>query len=213
VSVDASVDYIQNAARTLVQNKENKTQLTVEFNNTDQFKFDVRSDYELLPRDFTIASGVVVPHGGYNYSSVNTSYEIGQHGFYAAQVNVSYGSFYGGTRRSLGVSRGYVSVNRFLSFEPGMSLNWVDLPYGAFTSQLVTNRTILTPSPRMLIASLSQFNAALHSLSTSVRLNWEYKPSSQIFVVYSDGRDTLAAGFPAVLNRSIAVKVTRLLRF
>ena len=213
VSVDASMDYIQNAARTLVENKEQKALLTVEFNNTDQFKFDYRADYELLPRDFTIARGVVVPQGGYRYSSVNTSYQIGLHGFYAAQIGGSFGSFYGGTRNSISVSSGYLSVSRFLSFEPGMSLNWVDLPYGAFTSQLISNRTIVTPSPRMLISSLSQFNAALHSLATSVRLNWEYRPSSQLFLVYSDGRDTLVPGFPAVMNRSFAVKVTRLVRF
>ena len=213
VSLDASMDYIQNATRTLVENKEQKALLTVEFNNTDQFKFDYRTDYEWLPRDFAIARGVVVPQGGYRYSSINPSYQIGLHGFYAAQISGSFGSFYNGTRRSVSVSSGYVSVNRYLSFEPGMSLNWIDLPYGAFTSQLITNRTIVTPSPRMLISSLSQFNAALHSLATSVRLNWEYRPSSQLFLVYSDGRDTLVPGFPAVMNRSLAVKVTRLLRF
>ena len=154
-----------------------------------------------------------MPQAGYWYSSINSSYQIGLHGFYAAQIGGSVGSFYNGTRKTFSVSSGYLSVNRFLAFEPGMSLNWIDLPDGAFTSQLVSNRTIVTPSPRMLISSLSQFNAALHSLSTSVRLNWEYRPSSQLFLVYSDGRDTLASGFPSVMNRSIAVKVTRLLRF
>ena len=56
-------------------------------------------------------------------------------------------------------------------------------------------------------------NGASHDLSTSVRLNWEYQPSSQFFVVYSDGRDTLGPGVPDLLNRSFAVKITRLLRF
>ena len=65
----------------------------------------------------------------------------------------------------------------------------------------------------MLISSLVQYNAASHSLSSSVRLNWEYQPSSQFFVVYSDGRDTLGSGMPDLLNRSFAVKVTRLFRF
>ena len=72
VDLDASMDYIQNAARTFVQNTEQKALLTVEFNNTNQFKFDYRTDYELLPRDFRIASAVVVPRGGYRYHSVNS---------------------------------------------------------------------------------------------------------------------------------------------
>ena len=89
----------------------------------------------------------------------------------------------------------------------------MDLPYGDFTARLITNRTIITPTPRMLISSLMQYNAAAHSFSTSVRLNWEYQPSGQLFVVYSDGRDTSGSGLPELLNRSFAVKITRLLRF
>jgi hypothetical protein len=31
--------------------------------------------------------------------------------------------------------------------------------------------------------------------------------------VYSDGRTTAAAGYPDLVNRTLAIKVTRLLRF
>jgi len=213
LSVDTSLDYIENAARTLVQNRERKAALTIEFHNSDQFKADYRDDYELLPRDFTIATGVVVPRGGYNYGSFNSSYSIGQQHFFSGQVSTSFGPFYNGTKKSVGFNNAYLAVNRHISFEPGLTLNWIDLPYGNFTARLVTNRTIITPTPRMLISSLLQYNAAAHSLSTSVRLNWEYRPSSQFFVVYSDGRDTLASGLPILLNRSFAVKITRLMRF
>jgi hypothetical protein len=57
-----------------------------------------------------------------------------------------------------------------------------------------------------------QFNADAHTLNSSVRLRWEYRPGSDLFVVYSDGRDTVALG-PNLLNRSVAVKFTRLMRF
>jgi len=50
-------------------------------------------------------------------------------------------------------------------------------------------------------------------MSSSVRLRWEYRPGSEVFIVYSDGRNTLTSGYPDLLNRSVAVKVTRLLRF
>jgi hypothetical protein len=33
-----------------------------------------------------------------------------------------------------------------------------------------------------------------------------------MFVVYSDGRDALAAGFPSVMNRAFIVKFNRLFR-
>jgi hypothetical protein len=65
----------------------------------------------------------------------------------------------------------------------------------------------------MLIGSLIQYNASDHTLSSSVRLRWEYTPGSDLFVVYSDGRNTLPPGMPGLVNRSIAVKLTRLVRF
>jgi hypothetical protein len=66
----------------------------------------------------------------------------------------------------------------------------------------------------MMISSLVQYNAIPHSLSSSVRLRWEYRPGSEVFVVYSDNRNTLPTpASPGLQNRSFAVKATRLLRF
>jgi hypothetical protein len=190
-----------------------KAAFNLEFHNSDSFRMDYQTNYELLPKNFGIATGVTVPGGGYQYGSVNSSYTLGQQHFFSGQVSTSFGSFYHGTKKSLAFNNAYLALNRHLSFEPGVGLNWVDLPYGNFTTTLITNRTIITPTPRMLISSLIQYNAAQHALSTSARLNWEYQPSSQLFVVYSDGRDTLGLGVPDLLNRSFAVKITRLLRF
>ena len=66
----------------------------------------------------------------------------------------------------------------------------------------------------MMLSSLIQFNASAHTVTSSVRLRWEYLPGSELFVVYSDGRNTLETLTPTgLLNRSAAVKVTRLLRY
>ena len=108
---------------------------------------------------------------------------------------------------------GYVGLNSHLAFEPSVSLAWVDLPYGQFNARVLSARTIVTPNARMMLSGLMQFNAATHSLSSSARLRWEYRPGSELFVVYSDGRDTLTGGVPDIVNRSFAIKLTRLLRY
>src|SRR5437867_8142203 len=41
------------------------------------------------------------------------------------------------------------------------------------------------------------------ALSSNIRFRWEYQPGSDLFFVYSDGRDTLGAGFPRLQNRRI----------
>ena len=58
-----------------------------------------------------------------------------------------------------------------------------------------------------------QYNSASDSLSTNLRLRWEYQPGSELFVVYNDQRETALRGAPVLENRAFVVKFTRLLRF
>ena len=213
LSWQGSIDYVEDEARTVVQNRSMAGNFDMEFNSGDATAFDYVRDYEFIPRDFAIAPGVIVPAGGYDYETVRLAYTVGQQRKVSGQIASSIGSFYGdGTKKEVSYS-GYVGLNSHLAFEPSMALAWVDLPYGEFTARVLSVRTIVTPSPRMVLSGLMQFNDTTHSLTSSARLRWEYRPGSELFVVYSDGRDTLTHGIPAVINRSFAIKLTRLIRY
>jgi hypothetical protein len=85
--------------------------------------------------------------------------------------------------------------------------------WGEADTNLVSSRLTYTLSPRMFVAALLQYQSRTDSLSTNARFRWEYLPGSELFVVYSDGRDTLRRGFPEIVNRSFVVKATRLFRW
>jgi Domain of unknown function (DUF5916) len=207
-----SLDYVTDAAATTIQNRETRSSFVVDFQSSDQFTVDYTRDFELLPAPFSIATGVRVPAGGYTYSASRVSYNLGQQRKISGRMSASAGTLYAGTKQEIAYSGRWGVVPRF-SMEPSITLDWVQLPYGDFTARLVSSRFTLTPSARMLVNSLIQYNAAANSLSSSVRLRWEYTGGSELFVVYSDGRTTQAPGFPDVLNRTFAVKITRLVRF
>jgi hypothetical protein len=57
-----------------------------------------------------------------------------------------------------------------------------------------------------------QYNSDHHTLSINARFRWEYRPGSDLFVVYSDGRDTMYRGFPRMETRTFTVKLTRFFR-
>ena len=97
--------------------------------------------------------------------------------------------------------------------EPAVTLNRVEIPFGNFTANLFTTRLVITPSPRMQISGLVQLNPSADTLTSSARLRWEYTPGSELFVVYSDGRDLSDLTPISLMNRTFAVKTTRLLRF
>ena len=65
----------------------------------------------------------------------------------------------------------------------------------------------------MFFSGLLQYNSSTDAVSTNLRLRWEYHPGSEIFVVYTDERDTAFSGFPGLKNRAFVVKINRLFQF
>ena len=65
----------------------------------------------------------------------------------------------------------------------------------------------------MFVSGLFQYSSGTETLSTNLRLRWEYSPGSELFVVYTDERTTVGPRSPALANRVFVVKFNRLLRF
>ena len=209
----ATYDYVTDAAGASLENRDIKGTFRTDFNSSDSWSVDYTRSLEQLPTPFEISPGVRLPAGAYRYQFARTQYGFGQQRILSGRLSASRGSFYNGDRTEFGIGAGRVNLSPHFSVEPSLTLNWVDLPQGRFTQRLITARTIIMPSPRMAISSLVQYNATNSTLSSSARLRWEYTPGSELFVVYSEGRDTLTRGTPELLNRSFIVKITRLLRF
>ena len=106
-----------------------------------------------------------------------------------------------------------MSLGPQLTLEPSLSLNYITLPEATFNSTLVSTRATYTVTPRMFVSALLQFNSSRDSLGTNIRFRWEYQPGSELFVVYTDERDTLTPRFPTLQNRAFVIKVNRLFRF
>jgi hypothetical protein len=206
-----SVEYIEtNAGRPDFRDQEG--QFLIEMVNNDQLNIDYTRDYEFIPRPFDIATGVTVPTGGYLYNNLLTSYTLGMKRVLSGTVSFQEGQLYGGTKRTVGLSSGRMELSAQLALEPSISANWVDLPSGRFTTTVIAERTTYTISPRSFVSALVQYASASNTLSANARFRWEYRPGSELFVVYSDGRDTAPVGFPRLMNRALIIKVTKLFR-
>ena len=212
LTYQAAMNYITSADWDVVQNRQVQGTFLIDFQNSDQLGFVYIYDYEVLPRPFAIANGVTVPAGGYSYDTARLSYTLGFQRTISGTLSAAAGSLYGGTRREASYI-GRVAPIPMFAVEPGISLNWLDLPFGTFTATQLNGRFIITPSPSLSVSSLIQYTGRARALTSSVRLHWEYQSGSDIYVVFSDGRDTSEAGFPRLLNRAFFVKITRLFRF
>jgi hypothetical protein len=197
-----------------------------EFESSDQLQIDFTRSFDLLDMPFTPAgSPVDVPAGAYSFDAVTAALTFGAHRRISGTVAVQAGEYYGGKVRSLTLGPGpmtpggRVSVMTQLTFEPTFQVTRIELPTATFTTRLARTRIDYGFSPLMFLSALLQYNSADRAFSTNLRYRWEYAPGSEIFLVYTDERDTTDDGFTppppvrGLKNRAFVVKINRLWRF
>jgi hypothetical protein len=207
-----SLTYIENGAGH-VETRTRQFQFSTEFDSSDNFSLDVTDNHERLVRPFRIASGITIPVGGYDFTDTTLTYLIGGQRRANGSVSFQRGGFYGGDVTSVGFAQGRVEVLKQFSLEPSVSINWVDLPQGSFTTKLLRARANYSFTPWMFVSGLFQYNSSNDSVSTNLRFRWEYQPGSELFLVYTEERDTAGRYVAALENRAFVVKINRLFRF
>jgi hypothetical protein len=211
LSLEPSLEYVTDTSGRL-ESRQSQMTVRMELENGDEWNVDYERNFEFLPEPFEIATGLFLPVGAYQFSNLRGTYQLGPQRKLSGRITVQLGDFYDGTRQEIRY-RGRVESWQRLSFEPNLAVNRVELPVGRFTSTLLGGRATFNFSPRMSLGALVQYNSATTSLSTNVRYRWEYRPGSDFYVVYSDGRNTALDGPARLEGRTLAVKLTRLVRF
>jgi hypothetical protein len=207
-----SLAYIQNGAGRL-ETRDSDGEFALEFQSGDRFSVGYGHTYEFLPEPFLIGSGITLPVQGYDFATVRTGFNLGRQRRISGNISVESGTFYSGHKTTLSWSQGRVNITPQFSLEPRLSLDWVDLREGSFTSRVVGSRVTYTITPMMFASALLQYSSGSNVVGANVRLRWEYRPGSELFVVFNEQRDTLARGFPELGNRALIIKINRLFRF
>jgi hypothetical protein len=169
--------------------------------------------FERLVRPFTLAPGAIVPPGTYDFATTRVAYTGGQQRPASGEIAVEAGPFYDGDRVSVALNSGRMQVTPQVSLEPSFSINRVSLPRSDVTLKVGRLRATYTITPRMFVSGLVQYSSAAASFGSNVRFRWEYRPGSELFVVYTDDFDTGATGeLSSLRNRGFVVKFNRLFR-
>ena len=214
--IEGSFDYILTADTGLVETRQSQLGFSTELENSDRFAVSVADNYEFLVNPFTPGPGVTFPVGGYGFRDVEATYSLGAQHRLSGTFTVRAGEYFSGDIRTIGFSRGRVELTQQFSLEPSVSVNWIDTPQGSFRTDLVVSRVNYTFTPRMFVSALIQYNSSRDTISSNFRLRWEYTPGSELFVVYSEDRDTnplMPDRYSELRNRGFVVKVNRLFRF
>ncbi len=162
-----------------------------EFTNSDLFSVTYTDSFERLVRPFAIATGVTLPVGSLRLSHhAHRLHRRPAAAAIRARWSTSSGTFYNGDRQTIALNMARLQVTPQVSLEPSFSINWVDLVQGSFTAKVARTRATYTITPRMFVSGIVQYNSAGTSFGSNVRFRWEYRPGSELFVVYTDDFNT-----------------------
>jgi hypothetical protein len=183
----------------------------VDFQSGDTWDLTATGSHEWLYVPFRISQGIIIPRGRYDHKQLSMAYLFGIQRRMSGSVSLDHGGFYSGTRTAIGYRAARLEITPRVSLEPSVTLNRVTLPQGRFTTALTSARVTFTVTPRVFMTGLVQVNSSNKSVSANARLRWEYRPGSELFLIYTDERDTAAVR--RMDNRAVAIKINRLLRF
>ena len=207
-SYEASVDYVTDNDNRL-ESRALVGEFQAQLHSGDSLTFRLERLHE-SPTDPFALEDVVIPPGSYSFNNAVVSVDAGQQHRVSGRLSLEAGGFFGGFKQTAEYN-GRIDLGPQLGIEPNISLNWIDLPQGAFTTTLVGGRTTFTMTPRMFVSALVQYSST--SILTNLRFRWEYQPGSELFVVYTEGRSTLPTDGTELQSRGLVFKVNRLFRF
>ena len=214
-SLEAGLDYFTTADAGLLETRNRTLDFATEFENSDTLEFNVTNTFEFLQEAFEISDGVILPIGGYGFTTGSVAYTLGGQRTASGTIAVTAGSFWSGDIKTLEYRQGRINILDQFSIEPTVSVNDVDLPEGSFTTTLVSSRFNYAFNPRMFFGAFVQYNSSENVWSNNLRLRWEYSPGSELFVVYTEDRTLETLGpsrFSELRNRGFVVKINRLFR-
>jgi len=170
-----------------------------------------QKNMDVLDVPFQIQPAIRIPVGKYNYDEWDLTYNTSPARRVYERFKFIPEQFYGGHRKDVSAAVGVRVSDRFAS-ELQYRRNDVDLPVGAFVVNLGILRFDYAFSPKVTIRSLTQYNSSTHEVTNNIRFNLIYRPGSDLYVVYSDLKQT---GLPQDVfepsDRQLVVKLTYLL--
>ena len=200
-----------------LESREGQARFRIELENSDQFSATFNDSYENLLEDAQI-SGATIPVGRYSFRDVELSYNFGPQRPYSGRLSVLKGDYFTGDRTSIGFNQARIEILPQLSLELGLEFNWINFPDqeafdGQFNQHVARTRVNYSLSPRMYLSGLVQYNSGSDSFSSNFRLRWEWAPGSELFIVYTEDRNTdVFDRWCDLSNRGFVIKVNRLLR-
>jgi hypothetical protein len=195
-------------------NQEWQNTFRAEFNNGSYTDDDIVDVYtQKLTEPFNIYKNVNIPVGDYHWTRHQLTYGSPQDRRLTASFFERFGTYYNGRLNEARV-HGTYRANERLSFNLAEQWNRfrLPLPDGNFSVLYGSLQTNYSFSRFLTLSSLVQMNTANHdAVSANIRLRWNYRPDSDLYVIYTAGQafaSLVANNPPQYYQNRLSIKFT-----
>ena len=148
------------------------------------FRFSLNSSRDVLPYDFAVVEGVVIPAGPYDYATASVSLSTSSRRPVSGSVSYTFGGFYSGDYDDVNASldlrlKGYLKVSFDTNLVRGR------LPEGDFSENVYQLKADVFLSPDFGLMNYIQYDDVSKQLGWSARLRWRISPGNEIYFIYN----------------------------
>ncbi len=158
-----------------------------------------------LREPFQIYPGVIVPPGEHGGPRATFRYNSDRRKWWYGRLQWDLGTFMTGRQSSPTMQLIFREGGKF-TLDATWNYREIDLPQGAFHTNLANTRVTYNFSPSVFVQSLVQYNDRTNRWSTNLRFHWLETAGTGLFVVYNNTEGLNGFG---PINRTFIVKYVR----
>jgi hypothetical protein len=186
-------------------------------NNSATFSFSVKNNYTRLLYDADVTRSKRTPLAKGEYSYVNSTFYISSNVRKLLNGNITYnaGQYYSGTRHNISAVLNY-RWQPYAIFSLTVNYERIKLPHLNDIARLL----LLSPKAEFaftksfFFTTFLQYNSQTNNFNINSRLQWRFRPMSDLYIVYTDNYNTLAPEYSqhqllytSPQNKAIAIKL------
>lgn len=165
---------------------------TTQFRNTSTVTFSLLNEDSRLPVYTAFTDDTPLPPAKYVFTNATIGYNTDVRKRLTANASFTAGQFYNGKQLSISAGFNYrmTPIGVF-----GLRFERYDLqfpaPYNQSLLYLINSKAEISFNKNLIWTTFLQYNTQANNFNINSRLQWRYKPMSDLFIVFTDNHGTL----------------------
>lgn len=178
----------------------------ITFKNTSSFSFNVKENFTRLffDTDVSFTGQEPIIKGDYTYMNAYMEYNSNNRKKFNYSGYITYGEYYNGNRLAEGITINY-RWQPIGIFSLGATQNQIYLPHLSepINLTLLNAKAEFSFTRNIFFTTFFQYNTQIKNFNINSRLQWRFKPMSDLFLVYSENYLTTNT---SIKNRGLVLK-------